>query len=146
MNQIAASILVLSASICGYASTIRPEVDGMGSIMTLIAIGLGLWGGLSLLTATTFDRAALLEDGFGSAMGSTRGLHPIRSSSVSHGSSSMTSSLREESEAYRTVSGRPGIGTEASSREPIQQSAMRHDVVDDILRRNLPRYSSSRVA
>ena len=144
MNQIAAAILVLSASICGYASAIRPQADGFGSIMTLVALGLGLWGGLALLTATTLERDSLMDEGYEPTRTASRGLNRIRSMASQYVpvvpqmnspavAPPMTTRLSPEMAAQVSVAAQ-------------QQGATRQDVVDDILRRNLPRYSGSRVA
>lgn len=146
MNQIAAAILILSASICGYASSIRPQADGFSSIMTLVALGLGLWGGLALLTATTLERDTLMDDGYEPSRGSrgTRGLQRIRS-------------MASQYVPVVPPVMNPGVAPPRSTRlspemaEQVSAAAQhsgttRQDVVDDILRRNLPRYSGSRVA
>lgn len=145
MNQIAASILILAASICGYACSIRPASDGFGSIMTLVALGLGLWGGLALLTATTLERESALDDGYDPGIS-----RPMRG---------MKRGLRSMAAQYVPVvpSVNPGLHTPLTTRLSPEmaaqvsvaaqaQGATRQDVVDDVLRRNLPRYTGTRVA
>lgn len=56
MNQVAASILILAASILAHTANSSTTDDGFGGILGLIAMGLGLWGGMSLLTASLRDR------------------------------------------------------------------------------------------
>lgn len=145
MNQIAASILILAASICGYASSIRPASDGFGSIMTLVALGLGLWGGLALLTATTLERESQLDEVYDPAIRTAkRGMNRIRSMAsqyvptVPHMSSASM-------ETPLTTRLSPDMAAHVSAAAQAH-GATRQDVVDDVLRRNLPRYSGTRVA
>ena len=56
MNQVAASILILAASILAHTANSSTTDDGFGGILGLIAMGLGLWGGMSLLNASLRDR------------------------------------------------------------------------------------------
>ncbi len=63
MNQVAASILILSASICGYSYAANPySSDGTGGLMALIGLGLGLWGMVGLSTSTTTPRDSLYDE------------------------------------------------------------------------------------
>jgi hypothetical protein len=89
MNQVAASILVLAGSICCYASLSRPWGDPLGGIVMMAAAGLGLWGGLSLLssTATAANRMLGTPDddhepvpmSARPLINTTRGVHRIQS-------------------------------------------------------------------
>lgn len=144
MNQIAASILILAASICGYASSIRPTSDGFGSIMTIVALGLGLWGGLALLTATTLERESQLDDGYDPAIRPpSRRLSRVRSMASQYVPAVPTMSPGMEAPLTTRLS--PEMSAHVSAAAHANGST-RQDVVDDVLRRNLPRYSSSRVA
>lgn len=145
MNQIAASILILAASICGYASSIRPASDGFGSIMTLVALGLGLWGGLALLTATTLERETQLDDDYDPAIRpARRGMNRIRSMASQYVpvAPRMSGSPMETPLTTRLS---PEMAAHVSAAAHAQ-GATRQDVVDDVLRRNLPRYTGTRVA
>jgi hypothetical protein len=63
VNQIAASILVLSGAVCGLAALGRPVGDHYANVMSLIAAGLGLWGILSLISVATRESDDLLDEG-----------------------------------------------------------------------------------
>jgi len=147
MNQIAAAILVLSASICGYASAIRPNADGFGSIMTLVALGLGLWGGLALLSATTLERTTLLDDGYEPGRMASRGMNRIRTMASQYAPPMPSIPTMRDPGIVppQTTRLHPDMAAQVSVAAQAQ-GATRQDVVDDILRRNLPRYQSGRVA
>ena len=143
MNQIAAAILVLSASICGYAASVRPNTDGFGGIMSLIALGLGLWGGLGLLAAVTTEREYHLLDDDDIEPAPVRrpplGLTRFRSNVVSSRIPTTTESiLGSASRDYRLS---PETNAQVSMAAEVNGRS-RHDIVEDILQKNLPRYSS----
>ncbi|MEM7314716.1 MAG: hypothetical protein AAF497_16340 [Planctomycetota bacterium] len=138
MNQIAAAILVLSASITGYAAAVRPAGDNYGLMMTLIALGLGLWGALALLTSTTHDEYELEEDGFGRV--SRRVMPPVNL-------------LNRTTQRYApapVVASRPRVDDDYGyrSESPLTslQTRTRTSLADEAMRHDLQRYSSSRVA
>ena len=146
MNQIAAAILVLSSTVCAYAASIRPSSDGFGGIMSLIALGLGMWGGLALLAAVTMEREILLDDDDdidraprrSPGLGLPRYRSPMPSNLTTAASSRQDSLLGVPSREYR-------LSPETSAQISMVAQAngrSRHDVVEDILQRNLPRYSS----
>lgn len=140
MNQIAASILVLSASICGYASAVRPGADGFGGLMSLIALGLGLWGGLALLTSVTVEREVMLDEPYeprGPVGLGRRSLIPSVSA-PSRGMSGSGSILGAASRDYRLT---PETNAQVSMAAQVNGRS-RQDVIEDILQRNLPRYNS----
>jgi hypothetical protein len=56
MNQTPASILVLAASLLGYAALSQTVDNGTGVLVGLAAIALGLWGVISLLGASLRER------------------------------------------------------------------------------------------
>ncbi len=143
MNQIASSILILSASICGYAAALRPASDGLGGIMSLLGVGLGLWGGLALLTSTT--REPYLEfDESESERRATGRLLPRRAAG------SRAAVLRTESSSAASIS-RDGLRLSPETSAQVSLAANAHgqsrsDLVEELLRRHLPRYTGSRVA
>jgi hypothetical protein len=138
MNQIAASILVLSATICGYTSAIRPQDDGFGGILGLIAMGLGIWGTMSLLTSSAGERGRLLED--------VPAVPSLGSSAVS--------GLRNLASSYVPSARYVAGGDYRLPAEIDAQVAMaarmrgqnRNQVIEETLRRHLPRSTSGRVA
>ena len=143
MNQVAAAILVLSASICGYAASVRPNTDGFGGIMSLVALGLGLWGGLGLLAAVTTERDFLLDDDeidplstrSTSPLGLTRFHSRVAPSRISPTTDSV---LGAASRDYRLS---PETNAQVSMAAQVNGQS-RQDVVEDVLQKNLPRYSS----
>ena len=147
MNQIAAAILVLSSTVCAYAASIRPSSDGFGGIMSLIALGLGMWGGLALLAAVTMEREILLdEDDLDRPTRRSPPLAPMAPRYRTPVSSGLTNSLSPRSDSVLGVPSREyRLSPETSAQISMVAQAngrSRHDVVEDILQRNLPRYSS----
>ena len=139
MNQIAASILVLSASILGYTATLRDSKDGLDGMFGLIAIGLGLWGCMALLTSSLRDRELRLDQNHGiSTLGST----------------AMSGS---QSVSYPPSRPSPAVGTGQDFRVSAETNARiataarlrgqnRDEFVEQTLRRHVPNYTSSKVA
>lgn len=141
MNQIAASILVLSATICGYTSAIRPHGDGFGGILGLIALGLGLWGTMSLLTSSVRERERLLDD-LPSA--------PSIGASAVNGLRNLASAYAVPPARYASGVGRdyrlsPEIDAQISAAAQMR-GQNRHEVIEETLRRHLPQSASTRVA
>ena len=139
MNQIAASILVLSATICGYTSAIRPHDDGFGGILGLIALGLGIWGAMSLLTSSVRDRERMLDEGpaipsiGASAVNGLRNLASTYAPPRYSTSAALDYRLPPEIDAQVTVAAQ-------------MRGQNRNQVVEETLRRHLPRSTASRVA
>ena len=146
MNQVAAAILVLSSTICAYAASIRPSSDGFGGIMSLVALGLGMWGGLALLAAVTMEREVLLdEDDIDRAPRRPTGIGlPRYRTGVSP---NLTTPMRSRQDSVLGVPSREyRLSPETSAQISMVAQAngrSRNDVVEDILQRNLPRYTSS---
>jgi hypothetical protein len=143
MNQIAAAILILSASITGYSAAMRPIGDNYGGVMTLIALGLGLWGSLALLTSTTQDRDYddLGHDEYEPSR--RRVLPPV--SQLGRTVSRYTAAVPRPAPVAEDYGLSPEMNAQVSM-AARRSGATRSDVVEDVLRHNLHRYSSSRVA
>ncbi len=113
--------------------------------MSLIALGLGMWGGLALLAAVTMERDILLdEDDIDRAPRRSPGIGLPRYRSPMPSSMAPVAPVRQDS-----VLGVPSREYRLSPETSAQISMVaqangrsRHDVVEDILQRNLPRYSS----
>ena len=134
MNQIAASLLILSASILGHTVSLRTTEDGFGGILGLVAIGLGLWGGMALLSTTLREREGLISDeptlgGLGTSLFSRQ-----RMTAPTTGSSMISSG------------GSPyGLSPETSARLAATAQLRGQDrqvVVEETLRRHLPKSTS----
>ena len=145
MNQVAASILILSASICGSAAAFRPSsATAFGGILGLVALGLGLWGGMALLTAVTREREFGYDEGARVPLGITamQGLRTLATTGE-------RPALRTNAD-YSTATGRDyRLSPELSAQVTLaaeMKGQSRTDVVEETLRRHLPRYSGSRMA
>ncbi len=138
MNQIASSILILSASICGYAAAVRPAADGLGGLMSLIGVGLGLWGGLALVTSITRETSLELEAADLDAWRVQRGHAPSREA-ISRPESALPASARDGLRLSPETSAQVSLAANAHGQS-------RSDFVDEVLRRHLPRYTHRRAA
>ena len=136
MNQIAAALLVLAASICGYSATIRPDSDGFGGLMGLIAIGLGLWGAMSLLTSSLRERERFWDE-------ETSQLPPIGTTALNGLRSLATGSNGQRAGAEYRLSAETHAQVAAAAHLRGQNRAQ---IVEETLRRHLPRNSTNRVA
>ena len=145
MNQIAASLLILSASICGSAAAFRPLNNStFGGILGLVALGLGLWGGMALLTAITRESEIGYEEGGRVPLG-VSAMQGLRNLSTP----AFRSPVRSNSD-YSTATGRDyRLSPELSAQVALaaeMKGQSRTNVVEETLRRHLPRYSNSRMA
>jgi hypothetical protein len=138
MNQIAASILVLSATICGYTSAIRPHDDGFGGILGLIALGLGIWGTMSLLTSSVRERERMLEDTSSMPSIGASAVNGLRNLASSYVPPARYAAARE----YRLP---PEVDAQVAVAAQMR-GQNRNQVIEETLRRHLPRSTSSRVA
>jgi hypothetical protein len=144
MNQIASSLLILSASICGAAATFRPSsATGFGGILGLVALGLGLWGGMALLTAVARERDYAYDGVPRVPLGITA-MNGLRSMAAP--AARPTVGAHE----YATATGRDyRLSPELSAQVAIaaeMKGQPRTDIVEETLRRHLPRYSGTRAA
>lgn len=138
MNQIAAAILILSASICGTAAVYRPTTaaGSFGGILGLLALGLGLWGGMALLTAVAREREHFLEEAPRLPLGATA-ISGLRNTLV-RGGDYATSTARD----YRLS---PELSAQVALAAEMKGQS-RTDIIEETLRRHLPRYGGTRVA
>ena len=139
MNQIAAAILILSATICAHISGDRPTNDGFGGLMGLAALGLGIWGTMSLMMSALRERERLLDDA-------------PRLPSIS---AAAVNGLRNLASNYTAgFSQRPDPGyyrlTPETNAQVLAIAQMRgqdrNQVIEETLRRHLARGASGRVA
>lgn len=137
MNQIAASILILSASILGYTATVRSSSDGFGGMLGLIAIGLGLWGCMALLTSSLRDRELILEQEHGISKLGSAAMSGLRNFSYPPSRSNLGAG-----HDYH-VSAETNARISAAARLRGQN---RDELVEETLRRHLPKYTSSSAA
>jgi len=141
MNQIASALLILSATICGTAAVCRPTnaPGGLGGILGLVSLGLGLWGGMALLTAVTRDREYLLDEAPPRplAMTALGGLQNMAAPSARR--MDYTSATGRDYRLPPELSAQVAVAAEMTGKS-------RTDIVDDTLRRHLPRYGGARVA
>ena len=138
MNQIAAALLILSASICGTAAVYRPTTapGGFGGMLGLVALGLGLWGGMALLTTVAREREHFLEETPRLPLGATA-ISGLRST-LARGSDYATSTARD-------VRLSPELNAQVALAAEMKGQT-RTDIVEETLRRHLPRYGGTRVA
>ena len=141
MNQTPAAILILAASVSGYAAC-TPVADPLRMVNGLAAISLGVWGVFSLLRwqwqphSTTPDRPNQTN-------GARSG--PIDLASPDHRAGGNRSPLVSP----RLAPGRPS-DHQFSPEINAQLSLVAHvqgrdqtQIMEDVLRRHLPRYSNS---
>lgn len=143
MKQTPAAVLILSASICSYAAAMRAD-DSFGAMIGLAAIGLGMWGTVSLINACMenrgFSRAGLGEAARTSPADPLSGL-------LTHGGEGAASRQAMPSTpgptarraTYERNHKRPRRSESAADRPGRERS----DMVEETLRRHLARYTRS---
>ncbi len=139
MNQIAAAILILSATICGHISGDRPTNDGFGGLMGLLALGLGIWGAMSLLMSTLRERERTLEDAPRLPSISAAAVTGLRNLASNY---TAGFNQRPEPGYYRLT---PETSAQVQAIAQLRGQD-RHQVIEETLRRHLPRGASGRVA
>ena len=137
MNQIAAALLILSASICGTAAAYRPTAaaGGFGGVLGLVALGLGLWGGMALLTAVAREREHFLEEAPRLPLGATA-LSGLRNT-LARGE--YTATTPRDYRLSPELSAQVALAAEMKGQS-------RSDIIEETLRRHLPRYGATRTA
>ena len=137
MNQIAAALLILSASVCGYTSAVRPA-DGVGGLSGLVAMGLGLWGVMALLASVLREREMPLD------------VPAPRLPALGATALSGLRSLATPRSGYEELGRDYNLPHELNAQvlaAAEMRGQNRRQVVEETLRRHLPRTaSSSRVA
>ncbi len=143
MNQIAASILILSATICGHISAIRPQSDGFGGLMALAALGLGIWGAMSLLMTSVRERERMLDDAPHVPSIGTSAVNGLRNLASTYAAGFGN---RYESTSYaRDLRLSPDISAQVAALAQLRGQD-RSQVVEELLRRHMPRPTTTRVA
>ncbi|MCA9184876.1 MAG: hypothetical protein R3E01_23080 [Pirellulaceae bacterium] len=147
MEQNAAAMLLLAASVCGYAASATTN-HNLSTMMGVVAIGVGLWGGLSLMQATAAASDAARQGHAvkrrttpAAAMGNTTDLPPSNDSVT-------TTELGLYSTPHGSTAGGE-IGGISLTPEVNAQIAVvahmkglpRNQIVDEVLRRHLPRFT-----
>ncbi len=147
MNQIAASLLILSATICGAAATFRPvnSASGFGSILSLVALGLGLWGGMALLTSLTREREYLYEDGVQRPPLGVTAMNGLRSMATPISRPAVRPAEYVSPPTGREYRLSPELNAQVTLAAEMKGQG-RNDIVEETLRRHLPRYSGTRQA
>lgn len=139
MNQIAASVLILSATICAHVSANRPANDGFAGLMGLAALGLGIWGSMSLLLSSVRERERLMDGGTRLPSISTAAVNGLRNLASSY---TAGFNQRPDAEYFRLT---PETNAQVLAIAQMRGQD-RHQVIEDTLRRHLPRGASGRVA
>ena len=147
MNQTPAAILILSSTVMAYSATVR-AYDPTGVLLSLAGLVLGGWGVISLIGASIRDRELLHEN-------------PTRSDFFG-----MLDPRRMVKPAYGAPVGTPVTAPVASPASPGEQPEMqlspevkaqlsmaahlegrdRLQIVEEALRRYLPRYDRTKAA
>ena len=142
MNQTPAAVLVLAASVCGYAACTRAP-DSFGLAIGLAGIAFGMWGVLSLVNASTRPRH-LSPDQPGPGQSLLDGFtgHPP----VPGKKPSLTSRLDPPITAARRMS-EENLSPEISAQLSLvahMQGQDRKQILEELLQRHLPRYTNHR--
>jgi hypothetical protein len=150
MNQIASSLLILSASICGAAATFRPvnTTNGFGGMLSLVALGLGLWGGMALLTSMTRERD-YYDESSRVPLGVTA-MNGLRNMAAPMATAPMARPMAQSATDYGSSTARdyrlsPELNAQVSLAAEMKGQT-KTDIVEETLRRHLPRYSGTRAA
>ena len=149
MNQTPASILILTASILAYAATsgatftttdagVTTQTTAVGFILGLASLLLGIWGGISLIMASVRDRELMFDGvqrpdllGMFDPRRMARPYAPVGSAVPARPSTDAAGlALTPEMKAQLSM---------ASHLEGRERSA----IVEEALRRYLPRYENS---
>ncbi len=144
MNQTPAAILVLAASIFSYvAQTASINSEGQASVMlTLTAIAVGLWGMVSLFSATMREREKLIDSSTRlEVLDRMMESEPVRA-------------IKEASQRItRPETSKPKPDGNLSAELEAQLNAIsqlsgrdRSEILEETLRNHLPRAGASRAA
>lgn len=146
MNQTPAAILIMAASVCAHSVASRDNYDSFTAMIGIAAVALALWGVASLLQQLGPREDSPPEM---SNAGSRRAAQP---------SFATAQGCLVEAETATTEIPLPGnqdlpddfqLSPEVSAQLAVvahQMGKPRMQVVDDVLRKHLPRYTTHRVA
>jgi hypothetical protein len=139
MNQIAAAIVILSATICVHISATHPAQDGFAGLMGLAGLGLGTWGGMSLLMSSireherTWDTPSRMPSISAAAVNGLRSLASSYTAGFPH---------RPDPGYFRL---NPDVDSQVLAIAQLRGQD-RQQVIEETLRRHLPRSAAGRVA
>jgi hypothetical protein len=144
MNQTPAAILVLAASVCGYAACTRSVADSMGMAIGLTGIAVGMWGVLSLVSMHIRASHANTETTGASTNGHMYGMDN-NATSLDFGRNLLSGSKPATPATSRSPSGQlsPEINAQLSLVAHLQGQD-RTQIMEELLRRHLPRYTDHR--
>ena len=155
MNQTPAAILILTSSILAYAATVggtttvatteaglTTQTSGVGVILSLAGLVLGIWGVISLIGASIRDRELAFD---GTARPDLLGMFDPRRMSRTYAMGSPV--------PPRTMAPADPAAVELSPEVKAQLSMASHlegkdraQIVEEALRRYLPRYENTKAA
>ncbi|MCA9217211.1 MAG: hypothetical protein KDB27_29280 [Planctomycetales bacterium] len=131
MNQTSAAILVLASSVFSYAAVNTTSTQTTYPFLALVSVGIGLWGILALIGGILREREMFVDnharlDVFDRLFARDTNRAPVRT--------------RDRNiELSPEVQAQLNVTAELEGRD-------RSEVVEETLRRHLPKYTKSRVA
>ena len=143
MNQTPASILILTSSLLAYSATVR-AYDPTGVILGLAGLVLGIWGVISLIGASIRDRELMFE---GSMRPDLLGMFdPRRMARQPYAPMGTPVGAPMQSNVERgDVSLSPELRAQLSMASQLE-GRDRSQIIEEALRRYLPRYEGTKAA
>ena len=148
MNQLPASIVMVAASICAFAATSRPQ-ETLSGILGMAALGLGLWGGLALLAACTREMELQGNGQLGNNLANRLAMGGRSASSDVAIPGPLKKNGTVSSAPLGAVADDVALTPEVAAQVTLvahMRGQDRRQVIDEVLRQHLPRYTSQRAA
>ena len=140
MNQISAAILVLSSAVFSYSANmaIQKSQNQVSVVLTLVGIALGTWGILSLIGSIIRERELFASNHVRDMVDRF-----LPRNSESHAAPVRTQSRRVHMDRHLEIS--PDVRTQLNIAAEMEGRSG-SEILEETLRRHLPKYSKSRAA
>jgi hypothetical protein len=148
MNQTPAAMLILAASVYAHSVASRPRYDSFTAMIGIAAVGFSLWGIASLIQSYQLQSESMAEKASraGTAV-TTAACTPPHGLSPSGIDESATSTIGDGASLDSGFLDSLDLSPEVRAQLAVvahQQGKHRAQVLDDVLRKHLPRYTSAR--
>lgn len=150
MNQTPAAMLILAASICAHSVASRPTYDSFTAMIGIAAVALALWGMAALVKSFQLQSEMSRDKTEPEGLASRAALRNVSPNGLRDGFVEPDlSAMAGDPVLDDDLPDGQQLSPEVSAQLAVvahQQGKHRTQIVDEVLRKHLPRYTQHRVA